>query len=163
MLVGKRRSQRGFTLIELLITMAVAIILATIAVPSFLGMMANNRLASDYNEILSGVNFARSEAIKRREDVAFTVEEGAPWEYKVTLESDEDIRIRSSRDARMTVTSSGDVTFNSLGRVASGSNCEGGCLIDINHDVAGCRAVSISRFGRVGRADCAESAEVSTP
>ncbi|RUA22883.1 prepilin-type N-terminal cleavage/methylation domain-containing protein [Billgrantia gudaonensis] len=59
--------QRGFTLIELLVTIAVIVIMATIAIPGFQRMMATNRLNSGYNEILSGLYLARSEAIKRRE------------------------------------------------------------------------------------------------
>ena len=57
--------QRGFTLIELIITLAIAVIVMAIGVPSFQEMMRNNRAATHANEILTGLNFARSEAVKR--------------------------------------------------------------------------------------------------
>ena len=60
----------GFTLIELIVTVALAAILLTIGVPSFQEMMRNNRAATHANEILTGLNFARSEAGKRGRDVS---------------------------------------------------------------------------------------------
>lgn len=59
----------GFTLIELVVTIAVASILAVVAIPNFRTLLQNNRMTTHVNELLSDVNFARSEAIKRRSNV----------------------------------------------------------------------------------------------
>lgn len=55
----------GFTLIELMVTLALAAIILTQAVPSFNSLVQNNRLISQKNEFISTLNLARSEALKR--------------------------------------------------------------------------------------------------
>lgn len=68
--VGELRQQRGFTLIELLVTLIIATIIAILAVPAFTGFLARQHLASEVNEIISVLSFARSEAIKQRTDIS---------------------------------------------------------------------------------------------
>ncbi|MET0279744.1 MAG: GspH/FimT family pseudopilin [Steroidobacteraceae bacterium] len=59
------RPQRGFTLVELMITLLVAGILTTVAVPSFSRLTMTSRLATQANDLVSAMSFTRSEAIKR--------------------------------------------------------------------------------------------------
>ena len=59
------KDQRGFTLIELMIALALGVILLTLAVPSFRSTIQNNRATAAANDILTALNTARSEAIKR--------------------------------------------------------------------------------------------------
>lgn len=70
--IERRGKARGFTLIELMITVAVAIILAGIAIPSFRSMMASERMSSESFDVVAMLTLTRSEAIKRNADVTST-------------------------------------------------------------------------------------------
>jgi type IV fimbrial biogenesis protein FimT len=56
---------KGFTLMELMVTIAITGILIGIAIPSFTSIITSNRLTTSANELITALNFARSEAIKR--------------------------------------------------------------------------------------------------
>lgn len=64
------RRQRGVTLIELLVTMSILAILLAIAGPSFVAMIQDNRRATRINDLVTALNYARSEAIKRGDEVS---------------------------------------------------------------------------------------------
>ncbi len=68
-----RACARGFTLIEMIVTMAVAAILLTVAVPSFKYVTNNNRMSAENNGLLGDLQFARAEAIKEGRTVTVCV------------------------------------------------------------------------------------------
>jgi len=87
----KHNRNQGFTLIELLITVAVAMVLLVVAVPSVRAMLQNNRVSSQANELFTSLNLARSEALKQQRNVCLTAldasaagnELGAGWKVWV--------------------------------------------------------------------------------
>ncbi len=60
-----RTYQRGVTLIELMVTLLVVAILGLVAIPSYKSATVANQVASEANNLLGDMEFARSEAIKR--------------------------------------------------------------------------------------------------
>lgn len=55
----------GFTLVELLITIVVLTILLAVGVPAFQSFIKNNRVTAQANDLVSTIQLARSEALKR--------------------------------------------------------------------------------------------------
>jgi len=60
-----RRRSQGFTLIELMVTLTVAVILIAIAIPSFNYLTVSSKLTTVSNGLVTALNTARLEAIKR--------------------------------------------------------------------------------------------------
>jgi len=54
----------GFTLVELIVTLAVAAIVLSVGVPSFRGVIMDNRLVSQANQFVTSVKMARSAAVR---------------------------------------------------------------------------------------------------
>lgn len=65
MVLHPRRAISGFTLIELMVTIAVAAILVSLALPSFSDATLSGKLVASANDLVAGVALGRSEAIKR--------------------------------------------------------------------------------------------------
>lgn len=57
--------RRGFTLTELLITIALAGLFITFAIPGFYAIIQNNKSVTMVNTLSSGLNYARMESIRR--------------------------------------------------------------------------------------------------
>jgi type IV fimbrial biogenesis protein FimT len=70
--IGFARSA-GFTMIELMMTIAIATIVMTLAIPSFRYITNANRIAGEINGLLGDLQFARAEAIKEGQGVTVCV------------------------------------------------------------------------------------------
>ncbi len=126
---------RGFTLIELITTLSVASIILTMGVPGFQTMVQNNRLSTDINRLVTDLNLARMEAIKRGEDVTICKRNTAgtdcdnanTWDLGWIVFSDPDrdgvvdageeiIRVTAELDSGISLTYGRDrVTYDSQG------------------------------------------------
>ena len=61
-----KRAQTGFTLLELMLVVVLAGILLGIGVPAMGDFIRNARITGAANDVMAGLHFTRSEAIKRR-------------------------------------------------------------------------------------------------
>ena len=72
-----RKTTSGMTIIELLIAIAIFSILAAIAVPNIKSFMRNTHMTSSTNDLVTALNLARSEAVKRAQSVKACISNGA--------------------------------------------------------------------------------------
>lgn len=87
------KKQTGFTILELMTTVAIAGVLLVVAIPSYQTMVKNNCMTTDVNSLVTSLQQARSEAVKRHTNVTLTAggtiaanEWGTGW--TVTIQED---------------------------------------------------------------------------
>jgi type IV fimbrial biogenesis protein FimT len=88
----RNRRKGGFTLVELLIVVAIAAILAAIAAPSFRTMNRTMAVRGAADELVAGINFARSESVRANRTVSLLLNERT-WQVFV------DANANRTRDA----------------------------------------------------------------
>ncbi len=64
-----KTSKKGFTLIELMITIVIVAVLLSLAGPSFIETIRNNRIQTNTDTLFTSLIVARSEALKRNQPV----------------------------------------------------------------------------------------------
>lgn len=69
----------GFTLVELLVTLAVVLILLSVAVSSWRWLVSGSRLSSTADLLWTGYRMARTEAVKTTSTMTFKPATGTDW------------------------------------------------------------------------------------
>lgn len=78
--LGPRTSQRGFSLVELLLSVAVLLIITTLAVPVILRSLQSYHLNSTASQLSGILKFAKFEAIRQNTPVSAQVQQqGTNW------------------------------------------------------------------------------------
>jgi type IV fimbrial biogenesis protein FimT len=124
------RRPRGFSLIEMMIAIALVGVLMAIGIPAFRTWTGNAQIRTGAEGVISGLQIARNEAVRRNVNVQFQMQDDpAPLPanflgWNVSIESDGTIiQQRSgnegSKSAIATVLPAGvdTVTFTGLGRL----------------------------------------------
>jgi type IV fimbrial biogenesis protein FimT len=93
------------TLIEIMITLAVAGIILSLAIPGFESIIRSNRIVANANNLVSSINLARSEAISRAVQVSIRRKgsSGQQWEsgWDVFTDNDADGTLDSDADSTL--------------------------------------------------------------
>lgn len=166
----RRRAQRGVTLVEVMVVLGIAAIILAFAVPNFREFVARNRLDGAAQELLATLQFARSEATRRGEQVTLRLagtagskDWGTGWAMFVDTDRDgvldvgeEVIRQGMAMNAPLTLIGSSSldtiIAFNRDGRLTNAGGgyfvlCQGGALTEDGQPRA--RAVLVNGAGRV--------------
>ena len=72
------KKQIGFNLLELMVTLAIAGIVVSFALPSYNDMVTNNCMTNNTNNLITNLMMARSEAIKNKQNIS-VVAIGGNW------------------------------------------------------------------------------------
>ncbi len=67
----RKSAQRGFTLIEMMIGLVIMAIILMVALPAFTIFLQNQQIRNAAESTLSGLNLARTEAVRRNQPVRF--------------------------------------------------------------------------------------------
>ena len=67
------KKAQGFTLLELMISVGVGAILLSVGVPSFRGVIMDNRMVRDSNQFVASINLARSAAVRYQRNATVCV------------------------------------------------------------------------------------------
>ncbi|MVV46883.1 prepilin-type N-terminal cleavage/methylation domain-containing protein [Pseudomonas sp. PB120] len=145
---------KGFTLIELLVTLAVFLILITLAVPAFTRSVQSTKADTEIGDLQRGLNFARLEAIDRgittrlRPTAGGSVWTGELTVYDSTGTPANVLRVVPAMSSGATLTLPSGVTaidFNNLGGLAAPST-----VVSINYALgAQSRTLNVCLNGRI--------------
>lgn len=120
---GSKPATAGFTLVELMVVIAVVAIMVAIAVPSFDTILQRNRMATAANEVVSALQTARMEAVRRNRRAVLcasadgrTCSGGSDWMRMVVFVDD---NANSAPDAGEAIIRDVQVARTGLGITAS--------------------------------------------
>lgn len=160
----------GYTLVEVLVVAALVAVLAMVGVPALTDFVQNDRLVTQINTLTGHMAYARSEAVKRTQQVSVCVSSngtsctgGTNWEAGWLIyvdENDDDgftageeiLRVQQTLEGNNTLTPGGigsAVTYDYRGYVTAAS-IGTFTLCDARSEG---RAIAISTTGRVRKED----------
>lgn len=144
---GRRSAISGFTLVELMVTIAIAAILASFALPAFNSFILGQRVKTASFELFSTLALARSEAIKRNADVSVSPASGG-WQNGWTVTTSGTTLNRQTAFSGLTITGGSSITYNRAGRLSAAATP---FSISASDSSVTARCISIDLSGRPNR------------
>jgi prepilin-type N-terminal cleavage/methylation domain-containing protein len=138
--------QKGFTLIEMMVVVVLVAILAALALPSFTTMIANQRVTSAAQELLTLLQFARAEGVYKRTQTTVTAT-GQTWQAKAGAQV---LREATLSDAVSVVPgSAGGVTFDVSGQASAAAGATSYAVTFSASNATRVQCLSVTRAGLV--------------
>ena len=152
-MLGMRYTHRGFTLLELLIVMAIMAIVATLAAPSFTGVLERQRVRTVADTLRSSIDLARSEAVKR--NTLITVSRiGDDWNKGWQVMAGAEVVYTAPAQPSASITAShNSVQFSGNGRSNVAASFS---VVPVSGDTthASCVEISLSGRPRSAKGEC---------
>lgn len=140
--------RRGFTLVELMITIAILAITVSLASPAVNDLLVGQRIRSVAYDMTSSLVMARSEAVKRGQNVNIEPDASgwqAGWTVRVPSTADVVSSRNTAGNGVLFTTSPGTITFDLNGRLSSSSTV---VRFQISDGASRNRCISLDPSGR---------------
>jgi len=166
-LLIRNKTSYGFTLVEVLVVLSITAIIVGAATPSFMNIVANNRVASASSELVIALNLAKSEAVRSgmttvlcTSQTANQCNDAANWSDGLILFQDNDNNGSVSNNERVIkvipasdnslefayiVDSTNKINFRANGQI----NLNGHFCFKNSYEEKNSRAVIITQSGRI--------------
>src|SRR3972149_9890446 len=92
-MISTMNRQAGFNILEMMVAIAIAGVISVLAVPAFGDLLKNNRLATQANDMINSLHYARSEAVNRGRNIRIEpLTAGATWTtgWRVCIDANTD-------------------------------------------------------------------------
>jgi type IV fimbrial biogenesis protein FimT len=109
---------RGFNLVELVVVIAIISILASVAVPSFTGMITRMKAQGTASDLHMALMKTRSEAIKRNANVKLAVASGGKGWSIYPSAAEGNVLESNTVNGNVTISGADSIEYNSSGRIA---------------------------------------------
>lgn len=167
---GRHRNfSSGFSLIELLFVIAIVGLLFAFGAPSFSAWLKNMQVRNAAESIMNGLQFARTEAVRRNEVISFAMfPPDADWTVStvIVVETLQSFASAEGAEQAEVATTDAVVTFNGLGKTDLAANAliqvtnpTGGAVCGTGVDEIRCLNVTVSVGGQIKMCDPA----IATP
>ena len=150
---GVGRGCRGFNLIELVVVISIISILASIAVPSFSGMITRMKAQGAASDLYMALIKTRSEAIKRNANVKLVIASGGKGWTIYPTGAEGNVLESYTVNSDVSMSGSGSVEYNSSGRIV-GAVSFGIKAVMGSESTERCVSTSLSGSPKVKKSAC---------
>jgi type IV fimbrial biogenesis protein FimT len=139
------KESRGFTLIELLTVLTVAVVLALVAVPSFVKIAATQKLRSAASVLQVALVTTRSESLKRNDSVRLQPASGTQWNAGFNIvDKNNNVLSTYPTASGLTISGPASITYQGSGRITATA----GTIFKItSSSISDIRCISINPTG----------------
>lgn len=151
----------GMTLIEILVAIVILTVLLGVGVPGFTNIIQNSRSTALANEIVTALNLARSESVKRAQEVIVCasadlnsckgVWDGTNgWIVTLGVDGEDPLRVWEAPPVSAIIGqtgNTGDIVFNALGELSKSTVTLSTYFKGCTRDQA--RSINVNASGRI--------------